>query len=228
MRDPERDSLKDSERLVAGSPKFRRWRDKLKENGVTLHGYRVLAAISRDGQNLFSALLDCDLETSDSRVTRCMFIRGESVSVIPAVRCSDDGDWYALMVEQHRFGAGGTLTQEFPSGMVEGDDPRASAVKELREELGLVVRPEELQPLTREPLVLCTSMVDETVHFFYLILDRPRAFLDGLEGRSAGLAAEHEYIRIRVQRMRDVAGNLNFLCPTGVKLLERALGRMFL
>jgi ADP-ribose pyrophosphatase len=60
---------------------------------------------------------------------------------------------------------------EVPAGLIEpGETPVAAAVREIEEELGFVVREEELQPLGPATFP-CPAVVAETHHFFHVRVD---------------------------------------------------------
>ena len=65
----------------------------------------------------------------------CLIQTPDWVNVVPVLRGAS-GDERFLMVRQFRQGAG-IVTTEFPAGLVEpGEDPRDTALRELREETG--------------------------------------------------------------------------------------------
>lgn len=60
---------------------------------------------------------------------------GDSVTIVPL-----DSDGNIIFVVQHRVGAGASLL-ELPAGVLENDeDPLVSAVREIREEIGMAAR----------------------------------------------------------------------------------------
>ncbi len=65
----------------------------------------------------------------------CLLTAPDWVNVVPVIRDPAGGDRF-LMVRQFRHGAG-TVTTEFPAGLVEkGEPPLRAAERELREETG--------------------------------------------------------------------------------------------
>jgi ADP-ribose pyrophosphatase YjhB (NUDIX family) len=77
-----------------------------------------------------------------------------------------------------------------PGGGVErGEAPREAALRELREEVGIVAAPEALAPLGE--FVVHHSFIEDHVHAFELRLDaRPALRVDGREIVWAGFRAE--------------------------------------
>jgi len=207
--------------------KFLRWKQRVESNGNTVKNIEILATICRDQVNLFLALLDCQLVTPEGReIPRCVIIGGDSVVVIPVFTCHDDGEIYTLMVEQRRI-IDGDYAREFPAGTVDllEEYPQLMACQELQEELHLSVDPDELIPLA--PVKVVSSLLDGLVHYFYFQRDVPLSFLKRFEGRSTGCHEEHEYIQVRVVKMAEVVDCMTSSAIIGVKLLERALNRIF-
>ena len=70
----------------------------------------------------------------------------------------DTGEEKYLMVRQRRIG-NGQLSLEFPAGMLdEESDAGQVIIKELQEETGLEVLPNEIFPYRQNPLQLSRSM----------------------------------------------------------------------
>jgi len=212
---------------VLTHPKFQRWKQRVESNGNTLKNIEILATISRDQVNLFLAFIDCQLETPEGHIIpRCILIGGDSIVVVPVLRCHEDGEIYTLMVEQRRIIDGG-YSKEFPAGTVDllGDDPRAMACQEVQEELHFSVNPEELISLS--PVKVVSSLMDGLVHYFYFKKEVSWSFLKGFDGLSTGCHTEHEYIKVRLVKMSEVVDCMTSSAIIGVKLVERALNRIF-
>ena len=117
----------------------------------------------------------------------------------------------------------GGFNVEFPSGGVgRNGDARSMACQEIKEELHMNIHPEELIPLAADSLKINASFSSGLVDFLYFKKHVSMAFLEHMDGRSAGCHEDAEYITVRVYKMVDVADNLTSSAIIGIKLLERA------
>jgi len=215
--------------MVFDDPKFKCWKRRIEANGNILKNIEVLATISRDKNNLLVAFLDCRLLTPEGvEIPRYIAIRGESVVIVPMFTCPENKEIYTLMVKQHRIGDG-DYNLEFPAGSTNSteDDLKVIALQELQEELHINVSPEELRPLASGPISINPGLSDDSVYFFYFERKVPLAFLKEMDGRKTGCPEDCEYISVKLLKMSEVSNILNSSALIGVKLLERALNRVF-
>jgi|TARA_B100002003_G_scaffold228852_1_gene237570 8-oxo-dGTP pyrophosphatase MutT (NUDIX family) len=215
--------------MVFESHMFKRWKQRVESNGNVIKNIGVLGIISRDQVNLRGAFLDCRLLTPEGvEIPRCILIGGESAVIVPVLTCRQDGETYTLMVEQRRIVDGG-YTEEFPAGTIglETDDPKIIACQELEEELHMTVSPEELIPLNDNQVKINPCFSDGLVSFFYFESEVSLAFLEEMNGRSTGCHEDNEYIRVKVKKMSEVIKCMTPSALIGLKLVERALNRVF-
>ena len=216
--------------LVFDSPKYKSWKRNIESHGITLDQIEVIGEISSNGTSLFTALLDCQLTTPEGiTMPRSVVLQGDGTIVIPVLNCVEDQTVYTLMVEQRRV-VDGSFTTEFPAGTVEPsiEDSIIVAVQELEEELGMQVSTEELQLLHPYPLKADPSILSAIFHYFYFEREVTQAFLKEMDGRETGCLEDHEYIRVKVQKMSEVSQtNQATFSLAGLKLLENKLGKTF-
>lgn len=210
--------------LVLSSNKFRRWRERIESHGNMILRLDILSVISRRPDTWYVAFIDCLLLTPEgNQITRCVTIRGESVVIIPLLRCIDDDQLYTVMVEQ-RCISDGALHIGFPAGNDgDGEDFRGMACQELLEETGLHVSPEDLIELS-EGITLNSSLSDDIIYFYGFRRDVTREWLDFIANRRGGLHEEGEYIKVKVLTLVDC---FNMLTPStliGETLVRRVFG----
>ena len=158
------------ENLVFQSPIFQVWKKDVESTGTQISKIDVLSVISRSPGKIFSVFIDTEMITPEGeRVPRCMLLRGKSVVIVPVVHC-DDGETYTLMIKQRRP-VDGSFVTEFPGGMCDSEDesPASLAIREIQEELGILIKADDLKPLQNDPIKVCTGMLDEQIYFFYLV-----------------------------------------------------------
>ncbi len=205
---------------------FRQWEDSLRSNRIRIKDVRLLGKVHRGGCRRY--FVDSELiMPGGGMISRCILLSGRSVLIVPVLRCPDDGETYTLMVEQRRV-ADGACSLEFPAGDLDaGRDPVSMACQELREELNLDLRPDELKPLAEQPIQINPSYSDIAAYFYYFERDAGLEYLRSINGSDAGCHGEDEYIKIRVRRMAEVAAIPGASAIIGIKLLEKALMTVF-
>lgn len=215
--------------IVFNNIKFKRWKQRVEANGNVIKNIEVLGIISRDQVNLRWAFLDCRLLTPDGvEIPRCVLIGGDSAAIVPVLTCRQDRETYTLMVEQRRI-VDGDYTEEFPAGTIDAvtNDPKIIACQELEEELHMTVSPEELIPLNHNQVKVNPCFSDGLVSYFYFEREVSLEFLEEMNGRSTGCHEDNEYIRVKVKKMSEVVNCVTPSALIGLKLLERALNKVF-
>lgn len=210
--------------LVLESTKYKRWRQRVEANGNKILQLDVLSVVSRRPGTWFVAFLDCLLLTPEgNRITRCLTLRGESVVIVPVLRCIEDGQLYTLMVQQ-RCICDGDLHTTFPAGNVEdGEAFAVMACKELSEETGLEVLPDDLVELS-SGLSLNSSLSDDVVYFYGFRKDVSHEWLEKMDNRSGGIHAEGEYIKVKVYALADCLEMSTTSTLIGALLIEKGFG----
>jgi 8-oxo-dGTP pyrophosphatase MutT (NUDIX family) len=145
-----------------------------------------------------------------------VLVRGAAVVVVPECINRDTGERRFLMVRQRRVGDG-TMSLEFPAGMVEnGGDPLEAARRELEEETGLgseVLEGIDLERLWDRGLCTSPGLSDESVHFYATEITLDDARFRALEGGEAGHAHEGEHITTTLKMYAEAASELTSIQP---------------
>ena len=120
--------------------------------------------------------------------------RGQAAALLPYDPVTDA----VVLIEQFRLPALAAgvapVMVEVPAGLCDpGEDPAVTLIREAEEEMGIT--PRRLARIG--DFLLTPGGCDERVFLYVGEIDVPPADADGLVG-TAGLAAEHEDIRIRV------------------------------
>lgn len=214
----------DMARLVLESGKCRRWCQKVESHGNQILQLDVLSVVSRRPGTWYVAILDSLLLTPEgNRITRCLTLRGESVVVVPLLRCVDDDQLYTVMVEQ-RCVCDGDKHTGFPAGSVnEGESLQVMVCQELMEETGLEISPNDLVALS-EGISINPSLSDDLAYFYGFRRDVTRAWLDSIDNRSGGVHTEGEYIRVRVFSLADCFKMSTTSTIVGLTLIKRTFG----
>ena len=144
------------------------------------------------------------------------FLRGGAVAVLIILRPSDSLDErYVVMTDQPRIPAGSLTFMEIPAGMIDPEDGSfaGAAARELKEEVGLELKAEDLIDMTE--LVLKGSRrdqeetlqdamypspggCDEFIRIFLWEKEMDRMQIDGMRGRLTGERSEREKITVRL------------------------------
>lgn len=216
-------------KLLKKSYKYKNWTQKMTSEGFKFVKENIYAVLSRNGRGLFTAFLDYELKMPDGEnCPRQILLKGDSAIVIPLFHCTEDNQYYTLFVEQRRIGMGGEHSLEFPGGMVdEGQTPQETALKELREELGIQVQMDELSLLFPSPLYVCTSMLDERIYFYYFEKEMALKEIMLFDGKHSGVDVENEFLTIRCKKISEAWKINNVVCSSALKLLEENLNKKF-
>jgi ADP-sugar diphosphatase len=152
-----------------------------------------------------------------------IFLRGAAVGMLVILQPDDlppgsNEEKHVLLTVQPRIAAGGLQFAELPAGMVDGGTFAGSAAQEIKEELGMEIREEELINLTelaipedageREemPRAVFPSAggCDEYISLFYCEKRVPRGQLKEWTGKLTGLRDEGEKITLKLIRLEDL------------------------
>ncbi len=186
-------------------PKVMAWKKSVGTAGCVLGAVKPLALLSKRGGELLFAL--CDAEVTDpqgNRLPQYIFIRGHACIVVTLVRNSSTGEERFLMIRQRRIG-NGEVNLEFPAGMLDRnvDAVRDVAVRELHEETGLVVSPNDMRELHSGPLYSSPGASDEGVYYFGCIVSLSGEDFKALDGRVAGNPSDGERITVTLRTMES-------------------------
>ena len=130
-------------------------------------------------------------------VAGIVFLRGDSVAVIPILRCN--GKRKVVCCEQPRM-PDGRFKREIPAGMMDGKKNFVgNAAKEMAEETGIVMNETDLIDISPNGR-LCPSIggCDEKIKYYAYIKDVTPEFLAELDGKIAGNFDEGEIIKIKL------------------------------
>lgn len=149
-----------------------------------------------------------------------VFMRGGSVAILVILEC--EGEQYTVLARQPRFPSGNFAFPEIIAGTFEGDGTFVgAAVRELEEEMGIVITPEDLIDLTAlvyenrfKGVYTSVGASDEFLRLFMLRKEVSREEIEKLKGKCTGLVSENEQITLEVILLRD----LPYLVPDAKSL----------
>jgi len=149
-------------------------------------------------------------ERDDSTYCRIVISRGGAVGVLIIVVC--EGEAYALMLRQPRVAIGQAKFLEIPAGLLDGsDDPADVAVREVKEEVGIVISKKDLVDLCSkisdgESNYFHTScgILDETITLLLYKMKCSRPELEKILSQKTGLPEEHEDLTLELVRLDEI------------------------
>ena len=207
-------------------PMVRAWERTLAASGWRLDALKPLNLLARRNGDPLFALLEARGKDPEGRaMLPYVLVRGAAAVVVPECVNGATGERKLLMVRQRRVGDG-TLSLEFPAGMVEhGGDPLDTARRELHEETGLpaaLLADAVLEPLWDKGLASSPGLSDEVVHFYAVTLVLDEAVFRALDGGTAGHAEEGEHIVTVLRTPAEAAaGQSSVLTLLGLLLWRR-------
>lgn len=184
--------------------------------------------------------------SAGEKLPGAVFLRGPSVAMlvilvpddVDPVPDSSASERYAVLTVQPRVPAGSLALVELPAGMVDGGTFVGAAAKEIKEELGVEIREEELvclsemaRPRADEekgaeglPVALYPSPggCDEHVTIFMHERKVPRAQLREWTGKLTGLRDHGEKITLKLVPMKDLwrEGSRDGKCLSALAIWE--------
>jgi ADP-sugar diphosphatase len=135
-----------------------------------------------------------------------VFMRGNSVAMLPVITCLEDQKKYTALVVQTRIPYGKRGCHEIPAGMMDqSNNFKASASKELEEELGLTVDASQLINLTEwayngkfHGMYPSIGGCDEQIAIMLYRTTMTREKLNEIHDKQTGVAEEGEVIRTKI------------------------------
>lgn len=198
------------------------WERTLANAGWTIDALKPLNLLARrNGSPLFALLEARGTDPEAHPMLPYVLLRGPAVVVVPLCVNRDTGARRFLMIRQRRAGDG-TLSLEFPAGMIDpGESPAAAAARELEEETGLRVDPSALAPLWNKSLTSSPGLSDEAITFYAARVELDDAAFRALDGRAAGHAPEGERITTALLTREEALPEITSLQPlTGFLLFD--------
>ncbi|NLP01403.1 MAG: NUDIX hydrolase [Fibrobacter sp.] len=177
--------------------KIRNWISDVSKAGCTVNKVETISEIRKKNGDLLFALLDIDVRSPEGvRLPNIAFIRGHACLIVTLLKNKDTGEEKYLMVRQRRIG-NGQLSLEFPAGMLdEESDAGQVIIRELQEETGLEVLPNEIFPLTDKILYSSAGACDEGIYYFGCIKELDNNQFCSFRGRKGGNPEENEDITV--------------------------------
>lgn len=199
--------------VLRQSPKFKVWKRNIESSGCVIRKLESLQELCKPDGSLLFALLKSRVEDPKGRpLPAYALLRGGASLVVPVVENAVTGERKFLMIRQRRIGHG-HASLEFPAGMLDKDvgDPAGVALRELREETGLDIAPEDLHSLCDKGLYSSPGLDDETIHFFTCHIVLSPESIANLDGSEKGEADEHEYIQTSLWTIAEALPEMDSL-----------------
>ncbi len=158
------------------APKFKFWKKQLELNGLTIHKISDHFIRRRHNGEVLFAMLTVDADTPEGdKIPPVCFLKGHAASVLVCLIDDKTGEKFVVLVRQRRI-SDGSQTYEHPAGMVDtDDDPTDTAAREVGEEIGLSITPDELTKLNPRLWYPSTGTSDEAMHYYFVEKTMPRA-----------------------------------------------------
>ena len=157
------------------APKFRFWKKQLLDNGLIINGVKEHFVRRRNNGEVLFAMLELDADTPEGdKIPPVCFLKGHAASVLVCLIDKETDEKFVVLVRQRRI-SDGSQTYEHPAGMVDADDNATDvAAREVGEEIGLRIRPDELTKLNPRLWYPSTGTSDEAMHYYFVEKRLPR------------------------------------------------------
>jgi len=186
------------------SPKFKLWKKHLDENGLEVHGIEeVYSRIWRKGEVLFSLVMLDASAPEGKKIPPICFIKGQVSCIMVVLVDKETGERFNLLVKQRRICHGGFVYEQVAGLVDDGETPHEVAVREVEEETGIKVSPEQVIQLNEEPYYPSTGTSDEAMFYFYCELTMSREEIFSYDANHTGVESEHEQIVTHVATLGE-------------------------
>lgn len=179
---------------------FSRWVYNLSKNfivnKITIH------KVFYFGKRVGFILAEADAYYNNKRVPGITLLRGDSVSIMPVLRCN--GETYSVTVTEPRIPIAKINQTGFPCGMIDDDEVNVAALKELSEEVGTEfnIKKDDLIHLGKFPL--SSGGCDEYMILKAFEMDVSEDILKKLHNRINISEKESEQIHVKVIKLSDI------------------------
>lgn len=175
--------------------KFKFWKSQLESNGLTINKIDDHFIRRRHNGEVLFAMLTVDADTPEGdKIPPVCFLKGHAASVLVCLIDAATGEKFVVLVRQRRI-SDGSQTYEHPAGMVDtDDDPTDTAAREVGEEIGLSIEPEELTKLNPRLWFPSTGTSDEAMHFYFVEKTMPHEEIMAFHLRKIDSHSQYERI----------------------------------
>lgn len=194
--------------MVLSSAPFVRWCNQLTSSFVveSVEIETVDFTRSTPKKVLFIKLKASVRDRSGRLLHQIVLLRGDAVGILVVLKTAERGE-QLLMVRQPRVAVAEEAILEIPAGMVDpGETPREVALRELKEETGLLASPEELIDLLPdhpEGFFSSVGLLDERLFLFLYEREATAEELRKLTEARFGVEAEGERITLELASADD-------------------------
>ncbi len=197
------------ERLT-DAPKFKFWKQQLEQNGLIINDIEEHFVRRRHNGEVLFALLTLDATTPEGdKIPPVCFLKGHAVSVLVCLIDEQTTEKFVVLVRQRRI-SDGSQTYEHPAGMVDADDnPAEVAAREIGEEIGLEISPDELTKLNNRLFYPSTGTSDEAMHYYFVEKHLSHADIQAFQDKNMGVSSEFERITTVVTTLPDAHRLIN-------------------
>lgn len=182
---------------LRGSRKFQEWLKSFDERFVGIQeieeGWSYWKGKEKNAL-VFALLFIRYLDENNEEKGSVVFYRSDSVAIFLVVTDKDTGKKYVALVEQLRAPSGRKLL-EIPAGSVEDeDDFLSTAIKEVREEVGVAVFPRNLIPLGQ--YYLSPGACNEDMFFYSCEVVLDGTEIQKLQDKLTGTEGENTQVKL--------------------------------
>jgi len=190
--------------------KFRFWREQAEANGLKINGINDFYIRRRQNGEVLFAMLEVDADTPEGdKIPPALFLKGHAVSVLVCLIDEESDEKFVVLVRQRRI-CDGSHTYEHPAGMVDASDvPQEVAAREVGEEIGLSVKPEDLTRLNPRQWFPSTGTSDEAMDYYFVERRMPREEIMTFHRRNMGVQSEFERITTVVTTLPEAHKLIN-------------------
>tara|TARA_Y100000590_G_scaffold461569_1_gene623472 strand:- start:2017 stop:2676 length:660 start_codon:yes stop_codon:yes gene_type:complete len=185
---------------------------------------KKLFEISRNNHNIARGY-DIKFRFNKSKIIeRYIIIQGLSVQILPIIYCTTNKKYYTILVKQLRIGAQKSIC-EFPSGSLSYKDKnfKHAAIREIKEELNLQIKPQKLLKLSEKPIIMQPVNSYLKCQFFYFKLKMTLKNLKKLDNIKTGVANQNEFCISKVIKLKKIDKIMNDSSLIAMRLLEKKL-----
>ena len=196
---------------------FKEWYRIINKKKIKFHYTKKVGEINRDKNEFATSLLDTKLTYKNKIYKRAIHLEGDSVVVIPIIKHKKTIK--TIMVKQFRVPVG-KINLEFVSGGVINNNFKSAAIREVKEELNIDIKNNDLIELNKGKIYLMPGNNFARAKFFAFIYKVKDSEIKRFNYLKTGNNKNGEFLRTVIKNFKEIKLSKTASIIISLKLLQ--------